>query len=239
MARRKKLYITEIEKHFKKKEFSTGELYSFYKLLEPEIPKKTVSWRLYELTKLGILARTGMGTYQLSDKVLFLPEITDEIQIIYNEIRDQFPFVNLCVWNTRLLNEFMVHQPAKFMTFIETETEVAESLFFFLKEKYKNLFLNPDENTIEKYIVGENNTILIKPLISEAPVITVKDVDTTSLEKMLVDIYCEDKFFFAFQGAEMTNIYENSIATYQINSSKLLRYAARRGKRKEIEKLLS
>ncbi|MCD4726650.1 MAG: hypothetical protein K8R46_03240 [Pirellulales bacterium] len=170
---------------------------------------------------------------------MYSPDLTSKIKSIYKKTKVQFPFADFCIWDTRFLNEFMIHQPASFITIVETENEVIDSLFNFLKESYRNVFLNPDKNIIENYISGENNSIIVKPLISEAPTKLIDNIETITLEKMLVDIYSDAKFFYSFHGAEMDNIYSNAIGTYSLNQSKLLRYASRRGKRKQIEMLLN
>lgn len=169
---------------------------------------------------------------------MYFPSLSNRLKLIFNKIKAQFPFANICVWDTRFLNEFMIHQPAHFITVVETENDVIESLFNFLKESNRSVFFNPDKTTVENYVSGEKKSIVIKPLISEAPVMLIDDIETITLEKMLVDIYCDLNIFYYLQGAEMNNIFYNAIGTYAVNKSKLLRYASRRGKRKEIELLI-
>lgn len=76
----------------------------------------------------------------------------------------------------------------------------------------------------------------IKPLISEAPTQKVNDVETTTIEKMLVDIFSDGVIFAAQQGAEMRTIFKGAFAKYTINQSKMLRYADRRRKKGELSK---
>lgn len=236
--KRKKLHIVELKEAFSNSNtFTLDELFSFYNSIEPGVPRNTVKWRAYELSKLGILESAGRGIYQIGKKTIYTPELTSNIKSLYKKLKAQFPFAEFCIWDTRLLNEFMIHQPAKFMIIVETESDVTESLFYFLKETQKKLFLNPDENIIKNYISGESNAIIIKPLISEAPTMLAGNIETISLEKMLVDICCDSTLFITFQGAELENIFMNSIKTYSLNQSKLFRYAARRGRRTEIEML--
>ena len=44
-------------------------------------------------------------------------------------------------------------------------------------------------------LIFEKNTIVIKPLVSEAPVQNIKDMNTLTIEKMFVDIFCDDIIF--------------------------------------------
>ncbi len=50
-----------------------------------------------------------------------------------------------------------------------------------------------------------------------------------SLEKIMVDIFCDQEFSF-LQGAELFTIYKNAFDKYTINRTKLLRYVSRKGK---------
>ncbi|MDO9341115.1 MAG: hypothetical protein Q7T72_11405, partial [Bacteroidales bacterium] len=59
------------------------------------------------------------------------------------------------------------------------------------------------------------------------------------LEKILVDLYCDDKLFISFQGDELSNIWKNVFKKYMINISTLFNYSRRRGKQKEIEDFLN
>lgn len=55
--------------------------------------------------------------------------------------------------------------------------------------------------------------------------------------KKLVDL-CTDKEFISFQGNEIYHIYENAFEAYTVNQQTMLRYAGRKSKREEIEKIL-
>ncbi len=238
IIKRKKLHIAQLKERFINEEsFSLNDLNSFYDSIEPNLHRNTVKWRAFELVNLGILIRVGRGLYKIGTMVEYKPDVENNLKNLYKTIKKQFPYINICIWDTRLLNEFMIHQPGIFTIVVEVESDVIESVFNFIREIKRSVFLNPSEHTIENYLLGEKNPIVIKPLISEAPLITTNKVETITLEKMLVDIYCDTELFFTFQGAEMNNIFMNAIETYSINKSKLLRYAARRGKRNEIEKL--
>ena len=58
-----------------------------------------------------------------------------------------------------------------------------------------------------------------------------------TLEKILVDIVCDEDFSY-LQGGEWYYMIETAATQYSINKSRLLRYAGRRGKKKLIENKL-
>ncbi len=73
----------------------------------------------------------------------------------------------------------------------------------------------------------------MQSLISKAPTQTIRRTSTITIEKMIVDLYCEKKIFNAFQGSELINIVNNAYRRYSIDFTKLISYAKRR--RKEVD----
>ena len=101
------------------------------------------------------------------------------------------------------------------------------------------MFLEPTTDILEKYTPDNKQIIIIKPLISEAPLITVNGITTGSIEKMLVDIFCDTITFSAQQGAELRIIFETAFTKYTLNQSKMLRYANRRRKKENFIEFLN
>jgi hypothetical protein len=132
----------------------------------------------------------------------------------------------------------MQHQPNIFFLLVETDKEITNSAFYFLREIKKSVFIEPSNDIFEKYIVNEKEAIIIKPLISEAPTQNINEVETATIEKMLVDIFCDDVIFYAQQGAEKRTIFKEAFTKYTINQSKMLRYADRRRKKEELNQFI-
>src|SRR5690606_17511797 len=146
------------------------------------------------------------------------------------KIYRQFPFIETCIWSTKWLNEFMLHQPFRFYTMVEVEKEGMESVFYALKEQGKDVFLDPSEEIVNNYVVNTSEPIIITRLTTEAPTQKVNKVVTQTIEKLLVDIYCDPIIFSAQQGAELKWIYQAVFDKYSVNPSKMFRYANRRNK---------
>jgi hypothetical protein len=125
----------------------------------------------------------------------------------------------------------MIHQPAKYFILVEVDKEVAQSVFYFLKEKRFSVFLEPNNDLIEKYLPSDKENLIVNSLVSEAPIQKIKNIFTPTLEKILVDIFCDDVLFTAQQGAEMRTIFQESFDKYAVNEDRMLRYADRRGKK--------
>lgn len=168
----------------------------------------------------------------------FIPEITSKQTSLHKKIKKEFPFLDLCMWNTSIINEFSIHQTNQHFLILEAEKETTQAVFIYLNEQKKNVFLKPTKEVFERYIIDKENVIIVKALISEAPIQNIKDFKTSTLEKTLVDLFCDDIIFSAYQGNEMKKIYKNAFSKYSINESKLLRYANRRGKKEELKDYL-
>lgn len=182
----------------------------------------------------GVLQRIGRGKFSLGEDKKYIPETSSAIKSIFKKLKAAFPYANFCVWNTSVLNEFMQHQPNKFFLLVETDKEIMDSVFYFLREIKKSVFIEPTKDILEKYVVNEKEAVIVKSLISEAPTQNINEVETATIEKILVDIFCDDVIFSAQQGVEKRTIFTEAFAKYTINQSKMLRYADRRRRKEEI-----
>lgn len=54
-------------------------------------------------------------------------------------------FVNYCIWNSSILNEFLQHYSSSKFLVVEVEKEALESVFFSLKEKFNSTFKKPSK----------------------------------------------------------------------------------------------
>ncbi|MEA3495251.1 MAG: DUF6577 family protein [Bacteroidota bacterium] len=235
-----KLHIEKFKTFFKDKEsFKTKDIAFFFKGYEPNISQTTINWRIYTLVKQGILNRIGKGIFTLGAMNSFIPEISSKEKSLTKKINKEFPYLEFCIWNSSILNEFTLHQASQFYQFIEVERDATQAIFLYLKEKKYSVFLEPTKDVFEKYITENNNLIIVKTLITEAPTQNVDGINTSSLEKILVDIFCDKIIFSAYQGNEMQTIYKEAFSKYSINKSKLLRYADRRGKKEELKKYIN
>ena len=234
------LNISQFQNHFKNaKFFNTSDVLAFYQKKEPQMKTSTLNWRVYLLVKLGVLSRIGRGVFTLGAGKIFLPQISAKEKALYRKLKSNFPYLQICIWNTSVLNEFMLHQLGRFYILVEVEKDSTESVFNFLKEQNKNVFLNPSSEILNRYATNEKQTIVVKQLISEAPTQNSDTIETATIEKILVDIFTDDVIFMAQQGREMSNIFKEVFAKYTINENKLLRYAARKNKKEDIDNYLN
>jgi len=218
---------------------NTNRIAEFYRIREPELKSTTINWRIFTLVQKGVLNRIGRGKYSLGTSKIYIPEITNKLKTIYSKLKKEFPFLEVCLWNTSSFNEFMVHQPGRFYIMIEVEKDASESVFFFLKEVKYSVFIDPTNDLFEKYLPDEKETLIVKPLVTEAPIQKIEGVNTTTLEKMLVDVFCDDLILSAQQGSEMRTIFQEAMNKYTLNENRMIRYADRRGKKEPFMNYLS
>ncbi|NCU32424.1 MAG: hypothetical protein EOM23_05730 [Candidatus Moranbacteria bacterium] len=218
--------------------FDKKDIMALYRQMETDVNPTTLNWRIHALVQLGVIQRIGRGKFTLEKDASFKIEVSTEMQSIYTKLKREFPFAEFCIWNTIVLNEFMVHQPSHFYLLIETEKETLDAVFYLIREMKKPAFLNPTEDILEKYAYHEREVIIVRPIVTEAPTEIVEGVNTATLEKILVDIFCDNVLFQAQQGTELQMIFNEAFNKYPININKMLRYANRRAKKNDLIEFL-
>ena len=224
--------------------FSREELLEYYRHFEADIKEGTFGWRIYDLKRKNIIRPIKRGLYKISFKPKFKPSIAGDLLKITRRIHEIFKDVRYSIWETGWLNEFTQHQVTKSIIIIDIEKGLEETLFYALKDFAKqDIYLNPDERQIDFYIAESKQPVIIKKLISRAPVLLRKEhkatLYTPTLEKILVDLFAEKHVFYQFQGSELLYIVENAIEHYTLNFTRLLNYAKRRERDAELKQFIS
>lgn len=224
--------------------FDRDELFQFYLDFEPDLKESTFSWRIYDLKKKDIIKTIGRGLYVISYKPKYKPVLSDNVLKIARKTNERFDKIQYAIWENQWLNEFTQHQVSNQMIVVEVEKEFTESLYYYLNDSLKmDFFLNPDDKEIEFYISESAVPVVIKRLVTRAPINKLKDkknaVPVASLEKIMVDLFADENLFHFYQGSELINIYEKILERYSINFTKLFSYAKRRKKEQEIKQFMN
>ena len=204
---------------------------------EADISRQTVSWYLTKLTESGQLRRIGHGKYAKADKQQFAIVPTEEQRSLNEMLKQHWPYAHFCIYDGSVISPLQHLLAANNITYIETEREATSAVFNHLRDEGRTAYLRPTRDLIYNYIDLSQPAIFVKPLITESPVQECNGVLVPTLEKLLVDLQ-KDADFFYLQEAEGFNIFRNAMSLYTINESRLLRYASRRGLRKEIETII-
>lgn len=223
-----KMKINELKEFFGDKPFTNDELYNFYSHNELDLKKTTFRWRVHNLKNQGVIYSPKRGLYVTVSKKDFTPFIDRELSSLYKKIKYQFPYSDMCVWETIWLNNYTVHQSISNNIIVEIEKEAAASVFSFLQEFTENVYINPGKHEIETYILSGQRNIIIKKLAIDSPVEVKEDVIIPRIEKIIVDLFVDDELYVTYQGGELKNIYIEFFHNFKINQSTLKRYATRR-----------
>ena len=191
---------------------------------------------LAKLVEQGKLERIGRGVYSSSvKKNCFAPEPGEKAVGMYCSMKQEFPLINICVYEGQWLSPLMHHLANNQAVYLEVEKDASEAVFHKLHEQGLTTFHRPDKTEMDKYVNLGGAPVIVKNLVTESPLQTGGEIQIPTLEKLLVDMYCDPDFFY-LQGGEYWHIMHNA-HQYFINMSKMFRYAARRGAAEEIKKI--
>jgi hypothetical protein len=205
---------------------------------EPSLPTATINWRIHDLVGLGVLSRTGRGKYQLGPGKIYQPELSGRAEKVSKFLKKQFPLIRYCVWDTQLLNEFAHHLSGYHFILVDVEREVGQSVYYQLKGEFGGVFLYPSKTIVNDLLPDFRLPLVVRNLASESPISEFRNLPAVTIEKVLVDLFCDPEFSF-LRGSELQSVFANAYYKYTVNSSKLMRYAARKGRNFELRKFIA
>jgi hypothetical protein len=222
------------------KQFTRKELIVYLEKHQQSVSPNAVSVQLKRLLDNHALIRSKIGVYALPEqaKTDFFITNTNDIKQISKQIKERFPFINFCVWNSKVILSYMHHIPKLNFLLVDIERDATESVFNALNTDNSNpVFLMPTQTDFDRYIIG-NEAIIVRTLISESPLQIFENIPAPTIEKILVDVVGDVEFSF-LQGSEMHYVYKTIFEQHKVNKNKLLRYATRHGRKQEVQQLLN
>ena len=198
-----------------------------------------ISFTLQNMLCKGEIERMERGRFHFptGNKLLFAPHPSDTIRQLHADLKERFPFVDFCIWNTRDLFPLMHHVPNMQMLIVSCEKDTVASVAHSLANMTDRIVLpEPKRYDLENIALGRE-VIVVNTLVSQAPVMEVDGVPVPKLEKILVDILVEEQFSY-LEGSESYRIFETAFSDYQVRQSMLLRYAGRRNRREQVLEIL-
>lgn len=145
--------------------------------------------------------------------------ITEKMKAVSDILFDAFVGMDNCISDTG--RNLIVEVP-------KGKCDVVRSV---LKQKYQDVALIKNAYPM---IDDLHDFILVKPMITESPVIFTEGVSVPELEKLLVD-QDSDKEYASLDDAFIQKEFQRAFELYPVNTSRLLRYAGRKGKKEEIQ----
>ena len=202
----------------------------------PDIPRSTVYSRIRAMVSKGAIQRVGRGIYERTSKSAFTLEVSESMRDIADTIAQEFPYIDFCVWDLSPVNTLAQHLTVNFnVTIVDVDREAVEAVYQRLRDNHEKVLTT---NRMFDGLADYNGFILVRRLVTDAPIVKEGNVPLPTLEKFLVDIAL-DKEFLEFQGYEIVHIFSNAKTQYAINRNRLLRYAGRKNHREDIEQLFT
>jgi len=223
-----KLKIDKIKNYFGDKPFTSEDLYNFYVQYDPDLKKSTFRWRVYALKNHGVINTLKRGVYVTKIKKNFEPIVGKKLIQLFSKVQKEFPYSDMCIWETSWLNNFMVHQAFSGNIILEIDKDAAPAVFAYLQEFHREVYLNPDKHEVNNYIISGQNNIIVKNLILTSPLKETQEIIIPTIEKIMVDLFADEELFVTYQGAELKNIYQEFFRIFNINQSTLRQYANKR-----------
>jgi hypothetical protein len=203
-------------------------------IVAPGTPYATTVWRLSIMTRQGLLDRIGRGKYQRAQKARFESHIDEILLRKGKNLKKAFPYTAYCIWNIGELASFSRHQFGTSYDILEVDKESVDSVVEMLNDKNELYMTEKVLEIVNNNIITNKRVTVVKALIQEAPLATKNGIYIPSLEKLIVDLYCGGPALSFLEGIETETIIDTLLARYTVNFDTLLRYATRRGKKKEI-----
>ena len=245
------LEIENIREFMKKQVFSTKEeILEAVLVFNPNRNPSNSRFYLFDLVRANVLYKYDSKRYKYNGKLKQFEYKSNDSDIeLKNKIESHFEDIQLCIWNTSFLSNYLNLMPYSYFTFIESDKNYIELIFDYLKSFY-NVLLTPTQKELDFY-VQKNNQIILRNLINRAPIDkkyanyiginksiyrTSRVVYNPKIEKILVDIFVEKNNFSIFD--ELNSIFIGLLSTYCVNFQKLFYYAKNRGVFEELSEFI-
>lgn len=150
--------------------------------------------------------------------MIYKSDISPLMQKVGDLLIDRFPGMDHCITDTRR------------NLIVEAPKGCCDAVRAFLKQHFPDVALIRNAYPL---IDDLHDFILIKPMISEAPIYQEAGVFVPDLEKLLVD-RDSDKEYASLTDTDIQREFQLAFERYPVNTSRLLRYASRKGKKEEI-----
>lgn len=222
-----------------KETYNRETLFRLLRGEKPDLSESAFRWTLYNLQKEQKIYRAGRDSYTTSKPELlpiYQPVYSEEAKAVSQEIAGRYPEIDFVVYESVLLNEFLNHQIAQNTIYIQTEKDISSYIFNLLQEEYAgNVLYKPSKSEFDRY--WTRGCFVVLDLISQSP-LSKESPHEMTVEKLLVDIIAEKSIAATFSPAELLYVFENVRESCRIDRHRLNRYAGRRGKTAQINKLM-
>ena len=233
----------KLEVAFRRKSIvSRKELNAFFLNENSNISPIALRNRIYQLVRLGVINAISGDLYTLEVKPAWKPAPSDLMEDLSNYLLSETFNFEYSIWTTKWFNEFSNLQAFNEVVFLEVELLFVGVIYHKIASEFSNVYLLPDEKEQDYYISTKEKSIVIKSLITKAPIHSKRTISNTRkltrkqkiiaapiprLEKILTDLFY-DKLLLKAWRFEEVQIWQNAHDHYNLNFSTIYNYAKRR-----------
>lgn len=161
----------------------------------------------------------------------------EKTRALFSQLKSVLPFSQISIWHTDAILPLMHDIPNFSLTIVGAERLALSSVSDALENLTDSLVLPDSEKTLLSRLAPGRELVVVTPQVSQAPVEVSEGVIVPALEKVLVDILC-DNALHALTGSEAYAIYAAAVSRYAVSRKTLLRYAGRRNRTQEVNAIL-
>jgi hypothetical protein len=228
----------EILSRFDGQYCSIDDIAAYIETLNGETPRSTVVWNVNNLVRQGKAVRCGRGVYGFTPKLRFEPVMSGEAKRACDLLQTKFKYLDVTVTDCGVLGQFMNLQPFSTVVVMEVKKSASGAVLSALRKGGVDAYAKKDFPMLERY-VSTSQPFVVRPELSVNPSLPKeKNVRAANLEKLLVDLVCDEDIYGQYQGEELQNIYQNATEGYAVNYSQMLKYAAARKKKTAVLEML-
>ena len=211
-------------------------LYKLIREVYPQYKDTSIRWVIYDLVKKGVISKLNPTQYRIGQSDIYQQKnASDERRKIVDYLNQAFPNIRIVVFESTLLNEWVNHQIARKVIFIEVEKYFMSDVFRMIYNRFSTkVLLNANKEDLYMY---EGELIIITQLISQAPI--NQQTRDIKIEKLIVDLYTKDLITEFINEDEKDDVIESIFKTYPVNVKTVYAYAKRRGNIDIIKKAIS
>lgn len=181
----------------------------------PDTPAPTVYSRIRKLQAAGVIHTVGKGVYTTVPKLVFHPEISPWMRDVGTILKDKCEGTNFCI-----------SQKGENLRLEADKCDLEKVRETLSGKGYKVLYLQEARMSP----VSLDGFVILSQFFSEMPVMEDHALQLPSLEKAIVD---------SLLSGELSQLdFQKKAEAYAINYSRLLRYASRRGVKREIKAMI-
>jgi len=229
-----------LQKLSNKRQFTTSELKRILHKNNPNVSSNAYSWWIHKLKSGGFITQLGRGIYTFQSKKEYTPNISKKAKQFYNKAKQYLPAnTPFLMYENYSIADMLDVSRKNHYIFMHVPKEYIELFFYDIIHLGKRVFIKPSKEVVSRYITPFDEAVILYPMLKEMPLMHTNNYTTLSIEGILVHSILIGVEYYRARNLELKEVFKITFDNYNVNLSKLMRYAARRERKKELVSILS